>query len=478
MRPEPAYLLLVAALSTLATTPPAETGSIDVTSYTLMAKGDNVGVVLQQENGESNGYVSSPRHGNFTDAVAAFFARKKLDPGPRTLHSISMLLELANGGDCDACKTFVEEAVLRLAEVQDAKTAEAMEDARARGIDFKDLTGMSMDKDFVQREFGNLCTSERYRRYALHIQAGCNEHLVTRNFLQFLHAAANSTTAPERRIPEFKRLLCQVGRVQSPEDGILEDAPPPCPVRSASPAKSEWSPCRMCGESVMDLIYLLRRTHRGGIPAGGDPMSLNKPKSGRSSAYLGDRHVRMTVQDLCSDVSKRHSGSVATDLQEHCEDLVSDYEENLRSLAREGQWLTPSPGQVICVDVAGSCTRPEYDDIEPHLESFHYRERNETRKLPQHAINLNRDFQKALAKDEEMFHQRQAEGHDSLANRTVLQGGPEGRAFGVNYKNCNGLGKGSEEMIACIKRTDDETIRGIRDRSSGDVIPGRAETEL
>ena len=50
-----------------------------------------------------------------------------------------MLLELANGGECDACKTFVEESVLRLVEVQEAKTKEAMEHARANGVDFKAL---------------------------------------------------------------------------------------------------------------------------------------------------------------------------------------------------------------------------------------------------------------------------------------------------------------------------------------------------
>ena len=455
----------------LASLPTTTTTDVGVTSYTLIAKGDTVAVVLRNQNGEANGHISSLRYGNFTAAVVAFFASKNLDPGPRTLHSLGMLLELANGGECDACKTFVEESVLRLVEVQEAKTKEAMEHARANGVDFKALTGMGMDQDFVQREFGNLCVSDRYRRYALHIQAGCQEHLITRNFLKLLHTAANSSTPADLRIPEFKRSLCEVARVESAADGVPENAPAPCPVKGPSPAQLEWDGCRMCAENVQDLVFLLRRTSRNGLPMSGDPMSLNKPKTSSAAPYLGERHLRMAVQDLCSEVGKRHSAGVATDLQEQCEDLVGEYEENLVALADQGAWRTASPGRTICVDVAGLCSRAQYEALEPHLENQHQLDMNQTRRLPQHAIELNRGFREHLAADEARFRERRK----SLANATVLEGGPEGRAFGVNYKDCHGLERGSPEMMACIKRVDDEALRGQRNRATGDRIPDRDE---
>ena len=252
--------VLLAALWLVSSAPTA------TTQYTLFSNKNIVAVILRGESGESNAQITTTRHSNYSDVAYKFFRQKRMEPGARTIQSIEMLLELASGGECDSCKTFVEEATLRLIDLQERKTKEAMDNARARGVDFKELVGMQMDQNAVEKEFGNLCQSDRYRRYALHVQMGCQELIRGRGFLEMLHQMANSTTPPERRIPEFKKILCQ----KEPAEG--KNAP--CAARAVPPAHIEWDSCRQCGENVQDLIYLLKRTSRAGIQKAGTSLLL------------------------------------------------------------------------------------------------------------------------------------------------------------------------------------------------------------
>jgi len=352
--------------------------------YTLLANSESVAVVLRRSDGGVIANITSERTGNFSQAVVDYFLMNGLDAGTRTVQSLAVLMESANGGECDACTTLIEEAALQLLDLQERMERMAQENAAHTGKRYHELTGVTIDAKAIQSEFGGLCQNERYKtRHAMHIKQGCVEIMNGGRVLEVYTAMAN-LSVPDRSktgLGGFKRQLCS--QMYSY-----------CPHTAAPPKR--LGKCRRCAEFTEDWHYTMRRTIRSGYSLKGDPMNLQKKPT--HVGYLSRRHVLLSLQELCADVVMRHGEEF--ELHEACEEFISDHEDDLVELGMRG---LGSPGEAMCVDIMGACTKEQYAAVQSASQSYNYMLKNVTKLLPEKALKRNQEFRDALANDELEF---------------------------------------------------------------------------
>jgi len=87
------------------------------------------------------------------------------------------------------------------------------------------------------------------------------------------------------------------------------------------------------------------------------------------------------LQSVCSEIPLFHSPAVAEELQETCEDFVSEYEDTFAQLSWGNGALKGSPGRLLCVTSTKICSTEAFGAIEHLLEHAHFTDRNITHVL-------------------------------------------------------------------------------------------------
>jgi len=126
---------------------------------------------------------------------------------------------------------------------------------------------------------------------------------------------------------------------------------------------------------MQDLGYVLRRaTHAGFVE-----QKAGSSKKGKHVTFLSGEHWKLASEEVCETTKLRHPASVASDLEENCVDLISEYDDAMRKK------FIPSPGVLsssaahdICVEVSKECSEEEFEKLQPALESWHLHNQNET----------------------------------------------------------------------------------------------------
>merc|ERR1712164_130573 len=128
---------------------------------------------------------------------------------------------------------------------------------------------------------------------------------------------------------------------------------------------------------MQDLGYILRRATRTGFMV---QKAFNKKTSHVS--FLSAEHWKLASEEVCETTKLRHAASVASDLEEHCVDLISEHDDAVRKR------FIPEPGAVsfravrdVCVEVSRACTEEEFTKLQPILESWHLHDEKETGKI-------------------------------------------------------------------------------------------------
>lgn len=274
---------------------------------------------------------------------------------------IAMLiaLEEAAGGKCDACKTFVE---LLTEELKEMGRKHAKQDGNDQFGQAK--KSMHVDGDMESALLQSLCKGAAYLPYADHIKKGCAD-LLNANGTHILRVFSGGKLRAEDTVNRKHTICAEMMQV--------------CPV--VKPPK-KVSKCRACAEAMQDLHFLLRRsinllwskTTDG--PNGHSSPALRDAKG--IQHRFSRKHIIIEIQELCYDMENRHPPAVAAEVQEVCEQLVEDYQEDIVKYFapyQQGSAIGhqhPNPARAVCVESAKMCKPNQFDKFYESLSSYVY----------------------------------------------------------------------------------------------------------
>lgn len=331
----------------------------DADSYGVTTRGNAVEVSFfsGKEPSKHLFKVSTRYDAWFGDEVAAANKTASSSMDATMAEMIEALLFKGAGELCSACKTAVEEVALQIETVRNR-----MANVMPGLIRAEEITGEDrMSRNVLSKEFMDLCNEGNYRdlKYSREYRRGCFLILGSN---QFQSVWGEVDSDGPSWVPEMKRKLCTL------ETQV-------CHRKRKAP--DTMSQCRQCAENMQDLGYILRRATRTGFMV---QKAFNKKTSHVS--FLSAGHWKLASEEVCETTKLRHAASVASDLEEHCVDLISEHDEAVRKR------FIPKPGAVssravrdVCVEVTGACTEEEFTKLQPVLESWHLHDEKETGKI-------------------------------------------------------------------------------------------------
>jgi len=120
----------------------------------------------------------------------------------------------------------------------------------------------------------------------------------------------------------------------------------------------------------MDL--LMRRDSEIAQFGGKNPFA-SKKKEAKDVGFASPFHAEMRMNDLCGDLHLSFKHEALEEVQEVCEDVVSEYPDEIKrafSILGKGADYG-NPVQTVCVNTAELCKRKEFDDNFPFLLNMH-----------------------------------------------------------------------------------------------------------
>ena len=327
----------------------------DTDRYSLHTRGGNVQLLLSRSN-DTLLQIKAPYNAWFRDEVTAANSTG-LSFDQATGDFVEALLFKGGGELCSACKTAVEEVALQLETVRTRMDKIMPGLVRAEELSGND----AMSRKILSNEFKDLCNEGNYRdlKYSREYRRGCFLILGSHQF-QSVFGEVDSE-APSW-VPEMKRKLCTL------ETQV-------CHRKRRPPVT--MSQCRQCAENMQDLSYVLRRASRTGY---------REQKAVSDNAFnvsfLGTDHWKLASETVCETTKLRHPASVASDLEEHCVDTISEHDEAMRAkFIPSGGVLSHSAPREVCTEVTKDCSTQDFDEIQSVLESWHLKDHNETGKV-------------------------------------------------------------------------------------------------
>jgi len=301
--------------------------------YSTFVNGSNFGIYLHGQKGDVLKTISMT-HGDNTTLIAQ-------TAGLAAHKTISVLLDEAAGGRCDACRTMTEHLISTMAQVV-KDTGSMKEDGGKYRI--------SVDNDAASKAVSSMCSNAAYEKYAVHITKACAEFLSENGT-----DVVNTITG-----------MINEGDLAKTFDAVCVKKLGAC--KSAPKLPEKPSKCRLCMETMSLFEYRLRRDSRAGLDTTAlkDSMNLGKRKAVDTS-YLSRKHVQTRLPELCQDMraSMFISEAPAQALVEFCDEIVTDHEDEV-----VGAFAKSTAGSAIrkvCIDTAEVCDAQTYDQLKHDL---------------------------------------------------------------------------------------------------------------
>jgi len=275
--------------------------------------------------------------------LAAIETIGRNDPNYKT---IVVLLDESAGGRCDACRTTVENLVITMLKLVKKQGREALS---------KQLAGtgspnykISIDPADATRAVNKMCIDKKFTHYAPHIMKGCVEFLSLNGTAMV--SKLNAALQGENYVGLMNELCVDMLGV--------------CMTRPEPPKK--LNKCRGCAEIISLFDYKLRRSNNVAVDDHTDTMSLTKKKK-KDMSFMSKAYLQGRIDFLCATDSIQSSLLVserfAQNLNEACDEFVSDYEEDLVRVFTKKKHMDFAAGQEFCVDVTESCSGiSEYEE--------------------------------------------------------------------------------------------------------------------
>jgi len=315
----------------------------DEDEYMLTAREDFVDVSLKMRAKTVN--ITARHDADFRTEVHSQLTVAGFDD-METTRIVEALMHKGAGDMCASCKIAVEEIAFQIDNLR-----ERLNNMMPQLLRMEELeNGVDITSNLMSREYGLLCKQSGYRqgKYSSAVMQGCLLVLQSNEFQMVLADFGDMDPKDLSWVPRFKRKLCTL------ETELCS--------RKRTPPDHHMSPCRLCAETMQDLIYILRRAPRNGF-------FRAKGTKKVKVKFLGSFHIRTAMQELCSSTNLRHGVSVASDLEEKCESML-EFEEELHALLNRN--LSMSSSRSMCVDLIQDCTHGEFDGIVPQLENAHF----------------------------------------------------------------------------------------------------------
>jgi len=216
--------------------------------------------------------------------------------------------------------------------------------------------------EFQKRLVIDVCQSEAYTEHTIETKNFCIEQLAEkaeggtgnrRTILRrFEGEPLEETTVPDRKIALCTNLLKE------------------CPLRKTNPVPI--SKCQACMEAFETLDFTMRRDSETVKFGGSDPFASRKKKA-VAAGFGSSFHAEIRMNELCTDLHLHFKLEALEEVQEVCEDVVSDYPDEVKrafGILNKGADYG-NPVQTVCVDTAKLCKRKEFDDNFPFLLNMH-----------------------------------------------------------------------------------------------------------
>jgi len=267
---------------------------------------------------------------------------------------VAYWLNQGAGHFCDACKFMMEEAhrkVMGLAsdKIKNYETEDkSFEGGRGHQI--------KMDEK-MKSDIRSLCESKQYATANKDARKFCSDTLSGR------HSDAIFSTLTQGSFG-FEDLLKRQNTVCGQ------------PMLKVCPAK-QWlgstvNECRACAEAFQDFDRMLQNDRRD-IDVGSLGVKAHKKSvSAQDRKFRGRHHVWQKSQELCSSMQQRHPAKAASVIQEMCEEVLDEYENQvIRAFVDGGHQHPGASAEEVCVTIADKCSSEEFDTIRPTLQSYH-----------------------------------------------------------------------------------------------------------
>jgi len=292
---------------------------------------------------------------NVTAIVEKFLIDNSISHAP-TAALVDRMLRQAGGSRCDACKTMVEHLHVYLRDV-------SMK-ARPQGQDSLNKERVTFDEEQEKAVASTVCQGKSYVDYSDSTRDFCMEQLGGPNRKPVMRRWEGEKLE-DSHLPQRKNNVCTE----------LLQVCPPLSVRSSRLPER----CEACMEAFQTLEFTMGRDSNK-IRLGGsiDPLSFGKVKK-QGQGYGSSLHAALRVEELCGELHKSFSGSTLENIQETCEEIVSDHESEVKRAfitANEHRESLFGAGRRVrvrdvCVEIAGACRVDEFDRLFPNLRNFH-----------------------------------------------------------------------------------------------------------
>jgi len=285
---------------------------------------------------------------NFT-AIAEDFARN-VDSGHKWVRFFEDWLYAGAGAPCDACKTMMEKMQNRAFVIME----EAILSDRADAKDYQGFKGHQINITAEHKaQLRDVCNSNEFDDHSRYIVNFCRT-VMSEDRSKFIIATLTDGTFGPDAMLRRKQSVCNSMLRVCPEN------------RDSNPNPTK---CQACTETFMDLEYLVRR----------DRLDLSRSGLGVKKVwnekdplvtFRSRRHITDKLGELCETTIERHPTGRAADIQETCEDIISDYESEIVDTF-SGSKVLGYGGATwkICVDLTSSCSAEEFPDVNAH--SYH-----------------------------------------------------------------------------------------------------------
>merc|ERR1712054_226533 len=289
---------------------------------------------------------------NLTQMATDFLS--KINRKDDTLAHEKMVYWLNQGAGhlCDACKFMIEE-------MQRTILVLANEKIKARDTEGKNFQGgaghqIKMDEE-MKAKVRKSCDNPNYHTANIDMRKWCQTTM-----------DGNHSTAVVNSLMQgsfgLEDLLAR-------QDGVCGNLVKVCP---AKPKQGHaMTPCRACAEAFQDLDQLLQRDRRD-IDVGTLGIKAHQQRKASDRRFRGRQHVYQKSQDLCSSVNNRHPTGAATVIQEVCEEIMEEHEDDVVRAFVQGSIGAPgASAQEVCVNIADKCTAEEFESVRTSLASYH-----------------------------------------------------------------------------------------------------------